>query len=244
MLLERGARVGVDDRATTAVIVQPCFFPWRGQLDLLSRADVCVYLDTVQYVRRSWCNRNRIMTRSGPRWITVPVRAKGNYHASIREMQICRDERWPESLLATIRHAYSRCRYFDSYYESLSEMLSRDWKRIADLSEASIDWAMEQLSMSTRRCRASDLRVSVRDPIRRLVELCGQVGANRYLSGPSAKAYLTDSGPFTTAGIEVEWMAYPRYPEYPQRIPCKEVPLSILDLLFNVGPEARNFIWN
>jgi hypothetical protein len=67
----------------------------------------------------------------------------------------------------------------------------------------------------------------------RLVEICKKVGADRYLSGPRASAYL-DEGAFGEAGIEVEYMRYDYAPYAQQHGPF--VPqVSIVDVLMNLG---------
>ncbi|MGR8919341.1 MAG: WbqC family protein [Gammaproteobacteria bacterium] len=225
----------------TAVIIQPCLFPWRGQFDLMSRADVVVFLDTVQYVRRSWYNRNRIAGEKGPHWITVPVRTKGQYDAPIAEIEIDDSQRWRRKLLASVEHAYRRCEHFERYFAPLSALVNRDWSRLSPLAMASVRWAFEWLGREPEFLVASDLPVTATEPVARLVALCEEVGATRYLSGPAARDYIGDGAPFGAAGIGLEWMEYD-YPAYPQ-VRSADVPLSILDLLFNAGPDAARYIW-
>ena len=67
-------------------------------------------------------------------------------------------------------------------------------------------------------------------------------GATSYISGPAAKSYLEESR-FTAAGLKLVWKDYTGYPEYPQRHPPFEPAVSIIDLLFNTGPEAPHYIW-
>ena len=69
-------------------IVQSNYLPWRGYFDLIRRADELILLDSVQYTRRDWRNRNIIKTPAGPQWITVPVEAKGQYYAAIDEVRV------------------------------------------------------------------------------------------------------------------------------------------------------------
>ena len=59
----------------------------------------------------------------------------------------------------------------------------------------------------------------------------------RYLSGPSAREYL-DEQLFRDAGIEVAYMDYAGYPEYPQLYPPFDHAVTVLDLIFNLGPDA------
>jgi hypothetical protein len=69
-----------------------------------------------------------------------------------------------------------------------------------------------------------------------------KAGATLYVSGPAAKAYIDDKR-FQDAGIELVYKDYSGYPEYPQRFPPFEHAVSILDLLFNCGPESPYYIW-
>jgi hypothetical protein len=71
----------------------------------------------------------------------------------------------------------------------------------------------------------------------RLVDLCRQVGATEYLSGPSAKGYI-DEALFQQAGIALRYMDYSGYPEYDQLFPPFDHYVSIIDLILNEGPNA------
>ena len=75
----------------------------------------------------------------------------------------------------------------------------------------------------------------------RLLELLRKAGTTRYLSGPAAKSYIPEDE-FSANGIEVEWMDYGGYPEYPQFHPPFEHAVSVIDLLFHTGPEASAFL--
>ena len=67
----------------TCVIVQPSYIPWRGFFDLMSKADVFVFYDCVQYDDHGWRNRNRIKTGAGLQWLTIPVYSKGAHTQAI-----------------------------------------------------------------------------------------------------------------------------------------------------------------
>lgn len=223
-----------------AVILQPCFFPWRGQFDLYSRADVRIFLDDVQFSRGTWFNRNKIMTASGPAWITVPIRKQGSLQTLIKDMPITGGDRWQNRVLGQIHAAYRKAPFFDLYWNSLEDLIRQDWTRVAALSMASVHWCFEKLGRPLEFCVSSQLDVNSSDPLERLVLLCRKVGARAYLSGPAAKGYIGEGRPFREAGIALEWMHYPAYPQY--RDDGGEE-MSILDLLFLKGPEAPSLIW-
>jgi hypothetical protein len=96
------------------------------------------------------------------------------------------------------------------------------------------------LDIPTRITRSSDYEPAG-DKSERLPGICRQAGADVYLSGPSARGYL-DEGRFAGAGIAVRYMDYSGYPEHPQMFPPFVHAVSVLDLLFNAGPEARRYM--
>jgi hypothetical protein len=97
-----------------------------------------------------------------------------------------------------------------------------------------------QLLCSTDLCSVGLAANGARDD--RLVNICLELGATLYLSGPSARDYIVEEK-FQDFGIELAYKDYSGYPAYPQLFPPFEHAVSILDLLFNCGPEAPYYIW-
>jgi hypothetical protein len=227
-------------KSPCVVVLQPCFFPWRGQFDLYSRADVRIFLDDVQFSRGTWFNRNKIMTASGPAWITVPIRKQGILQTLIKDMPITGGNRWQDKMLGQIHAAYRKTPFFSTYWSGLEELIRRDWTRVSELSMASVQWCFDRLGRPTEFLVSSRMTMDATDPVERLVHLCRCVGARQYLSGPAAKAYIGEGRPFKEAGIDLQWMEYPQYPQYRED---HGEEMSIIDLLFRKGPEAPLFIW-
>ena len=180
------------------------------------------------------------MTANGPAWITVPVQAKGNYLAQIKDVRIKNDRKWQKKILGTIYNSYRKAPFFETYFLSLEELMKQGWVYLLDLAQASVNWAFEQLGRPRNFLLASNMGVEEQNSVERLILLCQKAGANCYLSGPSAKAYIGDGDAFAKAGIELNWMDYPSYPKYYNE---PDVNLSIIDLLFNVGSRAHEYIW-
>ena len=230
----------------TIVITQSNYLPWRGYFDLIGSADELILLDSVQYTRRDWRNRNLIKTPSGLKWLTIPVNVKGKYLQPIGETTVS-DPSWANTHMQSITLNYKRAPFFDE----VSPWLFGELKAVANetlLTKINAHLiesisAKLQISVSIRRCSEllDPAALAKSDPTERLIQLCYAVRATRYLSGPAARSYL-DADRFADAAIDVEWMDYDGYPEYPQLWDKFEPKVSVIDLLLNTGGQAAEYL--
>jgi len=230
----------------SVVITQSNYIPWRGYFDMLRSVDEVILLDSVQYTRRDWRNRNRIKTSNGPVWLTIPVEVKGRYDQAIDETFIA-DADWATSHVRSIELAYRRAAHFDRISNWLFDLILSAAKetKLTVINEYLIRSLCARLGISVpiNRCSQiidrNDLRTM--DPTERLLKLCLETRATRYVSGPAAKSYL-DVDLFNQHGIEVGWMDYSGYKDYPQLWGSFDPSLSIVDLLLNTGTDATSFL--
>jgi hypothetical protein len=228
-------------RRTTVAIVQSCYIPWKGYFDLINRADAFILYDDRQFTRRDWRNRNRIKTRHGTQWLTIPVQVRGRYHQRIDET-VVNDAGWARRHWATLRHSYAAASHFERYAQLLQgvyEELEHE-PRLSLINRRLIETVCELLRIHTPLSWSTDHAVEG-GRTERLVALSRAAGATAYLSGPSARGYL-DESLFSAAGIDVEYMDYGGYPEYPQLHPPFDHHVTLLDLLFNVGLDAPRYL--
>jgi len=221
-------------------VIQSNYIPWKGYFDILNLADEFIIYDSVQYTRRDWRNRNRIKTPNGPGWLTVPVKVKGKYLQRIVETEVSEPE-WAQRHWSTLRHNYARAPFFEAYRSELEELyLGCGESFLTAINERFIRGVCRLLGITTRISRSSDGE-GAGDKTERLVQLCSDVGATEYVSGPAARSYL-DRRRFERAGIAVSYMDYSGYPEYPQLFAPFEHGVTVLDLLLNTGPDARRYM--
>ena len=227
-----------------AVILQPSYIPWRGYFHQIQKADVFVFYDDVQYDDRGWRNRNRIKTRSGTRWLTIPVVSQGAQirKTPINQIGICWDRPWAQKHWTAIRHSYAKAPCFRRYAPLLDDLYNRRPQLLADFTiDLTVTLARELGLDGTRFLRSSSLTVQGARTDR-LLALLRAVGADHYISGPSAREYI-DEDQVRAAGVTLEYMQYD-YPEYEQLYPPYDPFVSIVDLLFMKGPEAPRYIWD
>jgi hypothetical protein len=220
--------------------VQSSYIPWKGYFDLIRAADEFILLDDVQFTKRDWRSRNRIKTKDGLAWLTIPVHNKGRYQQLIADTTIS-DPGWSERHWQTIHSAYARTPFFDTYaprVKSVYEHPPSD--RLSDVNRSLIETMCQLLEITTPITWSSEYH-PVEGRNERLIDLCVKAGATEYLSGPSARGYM-DEAAFARAGVTVHFVDYSGYREYPQPYPPFEHAVSALDLLFCTGPDASDYL--
>jgi len=230
----------VEAPAKKVAVVQSNYIPWRGYFDLIAAVDEFILFDDMQYTRRDWRNRNKVKTPAGVQWLTVPVRVKGRFYQSIRETEID-GTRWAQRHWDTLCHHYRRAPHFREVAALLEPLyLKRSYPRLSVLNRAFIDAVCGYLGICTKISWSWEYRLA-EGKTERLVDLCRQAGGTEYISGPTAKGYL-DEELFSATGLAVTWFDYSEYQPYPQLCGDFVPDLSVLDLLFNCGPEAPRYL--
>lgn len=220
-------------------ILQPSYLPWIGYFDQMARVDRFVLFDDVQFTRRDWRNRNKIRTKDGWAWITVPIQQKNKFGQALWETRIDNNIHWRRKHLQAIRHNYAQSPHFDLYYPYLESIYNREWDFLVDLCIETILHFKEVLNLSTPVIKSSELNISEKKE-EKILAICKQLNATHYLTGDLAKNYLSDQE-FLKNGIALEYHEY-EHPEYAQRYPGFVPYLSIVDLLFNHGDKSLDII--
>jgi hypothetical protein len=221
----------------TVSIHQPQYLPWLGFYDKVDRADVYVILDTVQFKKNEYQNRNRIKTAQGWQWITVPVGYR--FPQRIDEVTVNNESPWAHKHRQALVTNYSGSPHFDHVFPALDAILQTRWDRISDLNRRTVEVLMGLLDIDTPVRSAGEWELSD-DPTGRLVDICKRLDAGTYLSGAGGRNYL-DLAQFEEAGIHVVFQEF-SHPEYAQQFGTFEPYMSTVDLLFNCGPESLNII--
>lgn len=224
-------------------ILQSNYIPWKGYFDIIDQVDEFIFFDNMQYTKNDWRNRNKIKTKRGALWLTIPCETKGHIieGRKISETKIT-DKRWAEKHWKSICNAYAKAPYFKeykAYFEKLyKECESEDY--LCQVNYKFIIAILKLLNIKTKLRYDKDYEL-IDGKTERLIDMLQKVGATHYLSGPAAKDYI-DEKLFEKAGIKLLWMDYSGYKAYPQLFPPFEHNVSILDLIFNTGEDAIKYI--
>jgi hypothetical protein len=224
------------------VILQPSYIPWRGYFDQIRRADLFIFYDDVQYDKHGWRNRNQIKTAQGKQWLTIPVHSKGaTAGIPIKDVRIDWSKPWPKKHLNALTIAYNKSPFFRSYQPWLASVYEREERFLADFTiQTTIELAGILGIRHTQFMRSSEIPGIDGQKTERLIQILQRVGANHYISGPSARDYI-EPEKFDEAGITLEFMQY-EYREYTQLHPPYDPFVTVLDLLFMVGEDAFSYL--
>lgn len=222
-------------------ILQSNYIPWKGYFDIIAKVDEFILYDDMQYTRRDWRNRNKIMTPNGLMWLTIPVEKKGKYYQKIKETKVMGHE-WIDNHLRSLQANYARAEFYDEYIERIRMVYEacRDEIYLSKINYRFIKEICSILGIKTQITWSMDYSL-LDGKTERLVGLVKAAGGNQYLSGPAAKDYII-SELFEEAGIELRWMDYSGYPEYKQLGKEFEHGVSVLDLIFNMGKDAKRYM--
>jgi len=219
-------------------IHQPQYLPWLGYFDKMDRADAFCYLDNVQYKKNEWQNRNRLKTAQGWQWLTVPV--KYRFPQKIIEVTVNEAVHWQHKHIQALITNYKKAPYFNDYFPVIESALKHDFKNIGDLNIHMITRVREILGIHSKPVvRGSEIPLSD-DPTGRLVDICKYFGGDTYLAGQDGTKYM-EMDQFGKSGIKVATQEF-EHPEYPQCFGDFQSHLSIIDLIFNCGPESLKII--
>lgn len=224
----------------TAAIMQPTHLPWIGYFDMIDRVDRFLFLDSVQFSKRSWQQRNRVKSQSEAIWLTVPVLTKGKRDQTIAEVEIDPEAAFHHKHLRTISNLYAKAPFFERYFGDFSLILEREHHQLSELNIELIRWFCEALGIETEMGKTSDLDVDG-SKAELLIDICHSIDANVYLSAEGSRTYIEENNQFQAQGIDLEYHAY-SHPQYRQ-LHGEFLPyLSVLDLLFNEGPDSLKII--
>lgn len=224
-------------------IHQPEHLPWLGFFNKLSKAEIFVILDSVQFEKNYFQHRNRIIGSNGPQYIGIPTSSTGHMTGTIATTEIAErsNPKWKSKYINTIRANYGRHPYFDEVFPVLDSALNVDTRYIADINIAIMKTFAEKMDFMPKYIKTSEMDVhGLKSDL--ILDICDKLNATTYIAGPSGRDYLNVKN-FKDKNIEVVYNDY-HHPVYPQRKTKEFVPyMSALDLFMNCGfKEGKKFI--
>jgi hypothetical protein len=220
-------------------IHQPNFIPWIGYFYKIAKSDIFVILDDVQFAKNGFTNRNKIKTPQGELWLTLPITQSGKFGQSVNECIVQKKHFNVAKILKSIRVNYIKAPHFDWLINDLEQTLSLETENLSDLNVGLIKLVCHKLQIKTPMVLSSVLQNITGSSTERLIVICKNVGADKYLYGFGATSYQENVA-FENAGITPQKTTF-IHPEYKQLWGNFMSNLSVIDFMFNKGEEAIDF---
>ena len=218
---------------------QPVYLPWLGLFHKIALAETFVYFDQVQYLPKDWMNRNKIRTKSGSIWLTVPVLRKGYRDLKTSEIEINNSIDWQKKHLRSISLNYKKSPYFENYIPFFEDVYSRKWKFLGELNEYMLKWFLDELGIKVNFLNTNDFKFQG-EKSSLILNMCKELNASTYIFGMLGKDYA-DVQEFEKNDIGLIFQNY-NHPKYSQLYREFISHMSIIDLLFNHGPKSLEII--
>lgn len=225
-------------------VLQSNYLPWKGYFHLINEVDLFCFYDEVQYTKNDWRNRNKIKTKNGVNWLTIPIPSSAT-KGTIKEAVIT-DQKWQTKHYQSLKSGYGKAPYFEQLDALANDYLNeKNWQKLSDLNQYIIIKIARMLGIKTKFVDSGDYELKD-GRVSRLIGLLSSLGAKEYLSGPSAASYLkSESHSFEAAGVNLEYFQYPDYPAYNQLSEGFDNYVSIVDMIANISvDEIPTYIWN
>jgi ribosomal protein S18 acetylase RimI-like enzyme len=229
-------------RDSRLAIMQPYAFPYLGYFHLISLSDLFVFYDDVNYIKRGWINRNRILANGAASRFAIPV-ADSSQNRRINQIRTAYDSRWIDRFYKTLVGAYRRAPYFDASIDPIISVFRAHHDSISELAIASIVAIYDHIGASLRFSRSS---IASPDSVGlqkadRLIAICKRLGYRHYVNASNGRA-LYDRESFMREGIDLSFVKSSAV-QYPQFGGAFIPDLSIIDvMMFNSPAQIRELI--
>ncbi|MDO8633062.1 MAG: WbqC family protein [Candidatus Wildermuthbacteria bacterium] len=213
---------------------QPQYLPWLGLFHKIALSDTFCFFDVAQYRAKSF-NRNSIKTPQGSLFLTVPVLSKGYREKEFHEIEINNELDWRKDHFKSLLVNYKKAPFFSTYADFFEDTYKKEWRYFGELTEYMLRWFLGELGISVVFSKASDQQFTGTGSAR-VLDMCKKLGANVYIFGTLGKGYA-DTKEFEEAGVRPYFQEY-LHPSYPQLWGEFLSNMSVVDLLFNCGPNS------
>lgn len=218
--------------------MQPYFIPYMGYFQLLTAVDQFVVLDDVNFIKRGWINRNRILLNGAAHWITLPL-VRASQNRRIEEIQIVEDRFWREKMSAQVRGAYRKAPHGKAAVELFECLMELGGTDLSSFLVASLKIVRDFLQIETSIILAS--KSHPRGEFRgqaRILDLCRREATDAYVN-PVGGELLYDAEEFRKNGVKLAFLR-PELSSYNQGGGEEKFvsDLSVLDMIAWTGLEG------
>lgn len=224
-------------------INQPYLFPYIGYFQLINAVDKFIILDDVNFMKKGWISRNRILVNNKVLMFSLPL-VDSSQNKLIKDCYICDGDKWKKKFLKTIMMSYKKAPYFNHVYPILDKIISYSENNLSQYNYYSLRLLCDYLGIMTEIIKRpynfyNNEHLKAQE---KLIYICKQENSSNYLNGIGGKN-LYDKNEFEREGIVLNFLKTNEitYNQFSNEF----VPLlSIIDVIMFNSPETINDILN
>lgn len=222
--------------------MQPYSFPYIGYFQLIKSVDEFIIYDNIQYTKKGWINRNRILVNKKDQFITIPLKKDSDY-LDVVNRQI--SESWDKDknkILNVIKTSYSKTPYFKEVFELISQCLNSSENNLFKFILNSLNHINDYLNITTPIVISSEVNIdhSLKSKDK-VLALCKERKANVYINAIGGME-LYNKEEFKNNGIELKFIK--SNPIQYEQFNNEFIPwLSIIDvMMFNSKEKINEYL--
>jgi hypothetical protein len=223
-------------------IMQPYFFPYIGYFQLINAVDEFIIYDNIEFTKKGWINRNRILVNGKEEYITLPLKKDSDY-LHVRERQLA--DAWlldRKKMLNRIVESYRKAPLFNIVYPVMEKIVLYNETNLFNFIFNSIGQVNEYLGVNTTFIVSSAISIDhTLKAQEKVIAICRSRMADEYIN-PIGGLELYSKDHFNRAGINLQFIKMNdiRYSQFNNEF----VPgLSIIDvMMFNSIERIREML--
>jgi hypothetical protein len=220
-------------------IMQPYFFPYLGYYSLIKKSDQFILFDTVQFIRRGWIERNRILKPvEGWQYVAVPL-IKKELSTIICEMEIRNNEDWRGKLILQLAHYKKKAPFYRETLSVIQDAINMDTNSIVKLNENILKKTCEYFNIPLNISIFSEMNIEIEEvthPGEWALNITKALNGKDYIN-PTGGVEIFKREQFTNADIKLNFLGN-NLSSYNQHRSVFERGLSIIDVMMFNDPVA------
>lgn len=226
----------------TIAIMQPYIFPYIGYFQLINAVNEFIIYDNIQYTKKGWINRNRILVNGKPEYVSIPLK-KGSSYFDVNQRFIS-ESFDKEKMLRKLQSVYVKSPFIDKVFPIIEKIIFYEEQNLFKFIFNSLDIICNYLGIKTKIIKSSSIKINHDlKSESKVKEICKYLKSDIYIN-PIGGLELYKKENFTKEGIELFFLK-PNLEEYDQFEGVEFVPgLSIIDIMMFNSPEQIKTMLN
>lgn len=221
-------------------IMQPYFFPYIGYFGLIAHADRWIVFDPVQYIRKGWMNRNRVLKGGGgEKYVSITV-AHHERSTLIKDIHLAPEpNRFDHFLRQLDAYKLLRAPHYSDVTELLRDCFDTPTDKLVPFLTHSLQRTCDYIGIPFLHEVYSEMHLTHAEPSHPMewsLFTCEELGVSEYINPPGGRSFF-DPERFRQSGIRLLFHEQ-RLTDYDQRGPQFIPGLSIIDVMMFNSPST------